>query len=264
MNSNHELIINGPIMRQQTSAKQIIGLLDSKVPDDANLDVYLNSRGGDVDEGKAIYSRLLTRSGETNVIVTSIAGSTAMWIALAGTKTTMFEHSQMKTHRSMKYIPPNLVNIAGVETLEHDLAKVKPELNQQDGIIANIIAKRSGQMLETVEKWMVDERSFTAEEAVSFNLAQEIIKHEPRVMNMIHKQKISNDSEMNWTEETFNVTHIPPNGEVNETDVNETPPVVIPRSQVQPAPITQDVVEKMQREIKLLGDRVDVLNAKTS
>ncbi len=71
----------------------------SEIPNDAQLDIYINSGGGDVHAGLAIYQQLKRRTGLNVVHVDGLAASIASVIAMAGDDIIIPASAQMMIHR---------------------------------------------------------------------------------------------------------------------------------------------------------------------
>jgi len=71
----------------------------ASVPSDVNIDVRINSGGGDYFDGIAIHSLLSRRTGATSVYVDGLAASAASIIAMAGDSIEMAAGSQMMIHQ---------------------------------------------------------------------------------------------------------------------------------------------------------------------
>lgn len=68
--------------------------------DAENLNIYINSGGGDVFAGNAIYNRLKAHKAHKTVHIDGVAASIASVIALAGDEIIMPENSYMMIHKA--------------------------------------------------------------------------------------------------------------------------------------------------------------------
>lgn len=131
--------------------------------------VEINSPGGDVWDGIAIYNALRNHPAEVTTRVDGIAASIASVIAQAGDRRVMMGGSQMMIH-----------NAWGLTVGDHndheDMARV---LAHQDSVIAQIYASRSGGDVDAFRALMEAETWMTAEAAVEAGLADEV--YEPPV-----------------------------------------------------------------------------------
>lgn len=92
------------------------------------LEVNINSFGGDVNAGMAIYKMLSEYSNTVNVYIRGIAGSIASVIALAGDNIYIAESGCMMIHRAWTNIEGNC----------HALKWAVEELERLDNIIADV------------------------------------------------------------------------------------------------------------------------------
>lgn len=128
----------------------------------AGVDVYINSLGGDVFEGMAIYN-LLVRSGlDVATYVDGAALSIASVVAQAGRTRHMARAGLMMVHEPAWWM--------GYATLEQLEQQAKP-LAALRTTIAEVYAARTGQTADAWLARMAAETWFTAEEAVAAGLA---------------------------------------------------------------------------------------------
>lgn len=128
------------------------------------LDVHLNSPGGEVNEGLAIYNCLLARDDVT-IYIDGIAASIATVIAMAGTKILIAETAQMMVHNAFS------MAIGDAE----DFRQLADRLDENTSNIAGIYAQRTG---KTAAHWleiMKNEGWYRGKEAVEAGLADGLI-----------------------------------------------------------------------------------------
>ena len=130
---------------------------------DANEDltVRINSPGGDVFDGTAIYNLLRTRTGVVDVVVDGLAASAASFIAQAGDTIKMERGTQMMIHDALGFTVGNAAD-------HREMAGLLDRVSDE---IAGIYAARAGL---TVAEWrdrMVAEVWYNAQEAVDAGLA---------------------------------------------------------------------------------------------
>lgn len=138
--------------------KQVAGLTVDKI------DLHLNSPGGDIFDGIAIYQILKSHDAEVTVYVDALAASAASFIAQAGDKIIMTSAATMMIHdgSAMAW---------GTAADMHSMGDV---LDKLSNTVAGIYADRAGQTKEFWRAEMVKELWLNAEEAVEFGLADEI------------------------------------------------------------------------------------------
>jgi len=144
------------------SQVQSLGTIDK-------LDVHINSGGGYVFEGLAIYNFLVGLEAQVNVYIDGIAASMASAIAMAGDNVFMPENAIMMIHN------PWDVSIGDAESLRKDadtLDKVKNSL-------ITIYRDRTGMDESEISALMDDETYLTAQEALDYGFIDAIIAPVP-------------------------------------------------------------------------------------
>lgn len=130
----------------------------------AQINVHLNSPGGDVFDGIAIMNSLRDHPANVTITVDALAASIASVIAQAGNKIIMGRNSTMMIH-----------NASGFAMGEaEDLEKMAALLRATTENIASIYAERAGGTAKQWLKIMDEETWYTAEEAVTAGLADEV------------------------------------------------------------------------------------------
>lgn len=125
------------------------------------LVVEINSPGGNVWDGLAIYNMLRGRQAPVTTRVVGIAASIASIIALAGDDVEIAEAALFMIHD-----PSGMV--AGSSD---DMRKMADALDQHADVLAGIYAKRTGRTTDSIRAAMKAETWFTAGEAITFGLA---------------------------------------------------------------------------------------------
>lgn len=87
----------GEVIRSETSAKALRDAL-AEYPDAKEIAIYINSAGGSVTEGTAIYNQLKRHSAHKTVYVDGFACSIASVIAMAGDTVVMPRNALMMIH----------------------------------------------------------------------------------------------------------------------------------------------------------------------
>lgn len=131
---------------------------------DGDVLVRINSPGGIVFEGFAIFNALARHAGEVTVIVEAVAGSMASLIAMAGDRIVMHENSFLFVHNPWGVT-------AGDAEAHREAAALLDKLREP---MVRAYATRSGQDEQTVTAWMDADTWFSADEAVKAGLADEI------------------------------------------------------------------------------------------
>ena len=129
-----------------------------------SIHVRINSGGGLVWDGFAIYQALVNHRARVRVSIDSVAASAASLIAMAGDEIRMAATSLMMMHEPQGFA----FGDAEVMRKQADL------LDDIGGLFAEAYAARSGESEEKVREWMSAETWFTASEAVDAGFADEV------------------------------------------------------------------------------------------
>lgn len=140
--------------------------LDSIATTDISL--YINSPGGSISAGLALYDVMKSLKSDIKTICVGQAASMAQILLTAGTKGKRFAypHAQIMMHQPMGQVSGQVTDIA-IQVQEFSKAKFN---------LANIIASHSGRSLEEVMKDAERDFYFTSEEARRYGLIDEIIR----------------------------------------------------------------------------------------
>lgn len=132
--------------------------------DEPKLLINMNSPGGDVFDGIAIYQALLDHPAEITVKVNGLAASIASVIAMAGDRVIMGARSQIMIHEGFTFASGDAAT----------MRKTAAMLDRVSDNIAAVYADRAGGDPVMWRNRMREETWFSAEEAVSAGLADEI------------------------------------------------------------------------------------------
>lgn len=130
-----------------------------------DLHVRINSPGGDVFDGYAIFNMLGAHDGQITVTVEGLAASAASFIAMAGDEIRMCLASQMMIHDASGICIGNAQDM-------RDWAAV---LDSVSTTIAGVYAERAGGDDSAWRGLMQAETWYTPQEAVDAGLADEVI-----------------------------------------------------------------------------------------
>ena len=145
------------------TAKQFISDLKA-LGDVKDITLSLNSPGGSVFDGLAIYNALRSSGANVTVKVMGIAASIASVIAMAGKKIVMPENTFMMVHNPL----------GGGFGHSEDLRAIADAMDKVgESLIATYVA-RTGKSAEEVKALLDAETYMSAEEAVSLGFADEL------------------------------------------------------------------------------------------
>jgi ATP-dependent Clp protease protease subunit len=144
------------------SSKSVIETI-AQLGDIKTLNVRINSPGGDVFEGFAIYNALNRAPMRIEVDIDAEAASIASIIAMAGDEIRIAENAFLMIHDPFSF---------AVGTSE-DMRKQADIMDQVRENLVQTYVKRTGQKETEVSDWMHDETWFNAEDAVTYGFADE-------------------------------------------------------------------------------------------
>lgn len=138
----------------------------SQIKENEDLTVYINSPGGSVFEGIAIYNLLSEYNPTVKVIgeASSIASVIAM--SAAPGKLLMAESASMLLHRPWSMMIGD----------EDDAAKLSEDLKKVKNMIIKVYKQRSGMSDNDIEELLLQDTYHSAEDCVKMKLADDIYK----------------------------------------------------------------------------------------
>lgn len=134
--------------------------------DVAEIDLHINSPGGFVWDGIAMYNALVNHRAKVTSYVDGMAASAASIVAMAGDHRIMSQGAQMMIHDAWGHTVGNAA----------DHEKMRDVLDHESNNLAAMYAQRSGGTAKEWRKAMLAETWYTADEAVSVGLADEVAK----------------------------------------------------------------------------------------
>lgn len=121
------------------------------------LDIFVNSPGGDVFDGVAIYNALRRYGNTKTVHVDGLAASAASLVIMAGDRIECAHNAQVMIHDPWAFAMGAAV----------DLRKTADLLEQTGETLVSTYASRTKQTPEDLRAWMAAETWMTAQEALA-------------------------------------------------------------------------------------------------
>ena len=163
-----------------TSPKQVETALTEAIDAEDDVIVRINSGGGLVTAGMEIYS-LLHGLDNVTVEITGIAASAAGVIAEAGKTVKMHPVSMIMIH-----------NVSGVFDGDyHDMKHAAGVLQDMNAAMAGAFVEKSGRPIDEVLSIMDKETWLTADQALEYGFADEIIHADVQAVNAYNGLSIS-------------------------------------------------------------------------
>lgn len=132
---------------------------------DREVTVYINSPGGDMFEGIAIYNRLREHKQKVTTKVLGMAASAASVIYLAGSERQVASSAFLMIHNCWTFLSGN----------RHYLRDVADDMEEFDAAMSDLYAETSGQPPESMAELMDDETFIRGKRAVELGLATSIL-----------------------------------------------------------------------------------------
>lgn len=149
----------------------------AEASDAESLEVHVNSPGGYVFDGVAIYNAIRGFKGPKTIYVDGLAASIASIIALAGDKVVTNEGALWMIHDPWS----GLYTVGTADEIEDDAKKTTTALRKIRETLLDIYQNATGQPLAKLSAWMGDETWMSAEEARERGFSDETAKQEPAV-----------------------------------------------------------------------------------
>ncbi|CAN1210367.1 ATP-dependent Clp protease proteolytic subunit [Tumidithrix helvetica PCC 7403] len=150
-------------------ANQIVAVmlyLDSEDPG-KDIRLYINSPGGSVTAGMAIFDTMQHIKSDVSTICVGLAASMGSFLLMAGTKgkRVALPHSRIMIHQPM----------GGTRGQATDIAIEAKEIVRVKGMLNSEYAKRTGQPLEKIERDMDRDYFMSADESKAYGLIDRVI-----------------------------------------------------------------------------------------
>lgn len=163
--TNREIFLTQEINSESSNQliKQLMIL--EKLDDSREVTLYINSPGGDVVSGLAVYDYMQLMKAPIRTVCIGTAASMGAILFLAGEKREMLEHTRLMIHDPAY----GGGDMAGKKP--HELQMYVDKLKQSQEIIAGIIAEKTGKSMEEVYEKTREDSYFNAKEAIEYRLA---------------------------------------------------------------------------------------------
>lgn len=158
--------------------------------DVTDINVRINSGGGDVFAGMAIYSMLQRHSANITVYVDGLAASIASIIAMAGDQVIMPKGAMMMIHNPWSSV------WGGDATDFRHMADVLDKIKQA---MLDVYTSKSSLSVDEISSLLDAETWMTAQEAVDSGFADVVEESTPVAASIRGKTAFFNNLEVDWT-----------------------------------------------------------------
>ena len=167
------IMLSGPI--EDDMANSIVAQLLFLDEQDSTKDIYLyiNSPGGVVTSGMAIYDTMNFIKADVQTIVIGMAASMASVLVSSGAKGKRFglPHSTVMIHQPS----------GGAQGQQTEIQIAAEEILKTRKMINGILAENSGQPIEQIERDTERDHYLTAQEAVDYGLLDGIMENSAKL-----------------------------------------------------------------------------------
>ncbi len=146
-----------------TSAQDFVDQL--KEVDTGQINLHINSPGGEIFDGLAIYNALKQHKASVTTYVDALAASAASFIAMAGDEVVMARNGVLMIHDGIGIVFGNAEDMRDTATI----------LDKMSDNIADIYAQRAGESVSHWRDYMKAETWFSAFEARDAGLADTVL-----------------------------------------------------------------------------------------
>lgn len=159
----------GPVNDQ--SANLVIAqllFLESENPD-KDISLYINSPGGSVSSGLAIYDTMQFIKPDVSTLCVGMAASMGAFLLAAGAKGKRFSlpNSRVMIHQPLGGVQGQASDI---EIHAREILSLRDKLNK-------ILSERTGQSLETIARDTDRDNFMSAEDALQYGIVDKVLTH---------------------------------------------------------------------------------------
>jgi ATP-dependent Clp protease, protease subunit len=165
----HRIIVLGTEVNDAVANRLCAQLLLLAAEDSrSDICLYINSPGGSVSAGLAIYDTMRLIPNDVSTLALGLAGSMGQFLLCAGTPGKRFSlpHAQVLMHQGS----------AGFGGTAADVEIYAEQLEKTGAMMIRLIAQHTGQPVEIVERDSLRDRWFTAEEARDYGIIDHIVE----------------------------------------------------------------------------------------
>ncbi|HEX3156888.1 MAG TPA: ATP-dependent Clp endopeptidase proteolytic subunit ClpP [Gemmatimonadaceae bacterium] len=147
--------------------------LESDNPD-RDVHIYINSPGGSVSAGLAIYDTIQFMKAPVNTICMGLAASMGAFLLAAGRpgKRSALPHSRIMIHQPSGGAQGTA---ADIEIQAREILYLRSKMNE-------LMAKHTGRAVEQIERDIDRDRFMSAEEAQAYGIIDQIVQHRGEIV----------------------------------------------------------------------------------
>jgi ATP-dependent Clp protease protease subunit len=165
----HRIVLLGSEVDDQVANRVCAQLLLLSAEDPrSDISLYINSPGGSVSAGLAMYDTMRLIPNDVSTLAIGLAASMAQFLLCAGTKGKRYSlpNAQVLMHQGS----------AGFGGTAADVEIYAEQLERTGETMIRLTAEHTGQPMETVREDSLRDRWFSAEEALEYGFIDHIVE----------------------------------------------------------------------------------------
>jgi ATP-dependent Clp protease protease subunit len=143
--------------------------------------LYINSPGGSVSAGLAIYDTMQYMRAPVNTICMGLAASMGCFLLASGKRRFALPHARIMQHQPSAGARGTA---ADIELQVKEIVFARTKTNQ-------LMAKHTGRTVEQIERDFDRDRYMSAEEAKAYGIIDEIITHRGELVGETHLESVT-------------------------------------------------------------------------
>lgn len=165
---NFEIYFFDDVTKESLKDFQMLLLKLNSINPNREIVIYINSYGGEVTSGLAMYDLMNMISNPIRTVCIGMAASMSALLFASGDRREVLPHAQIMIH------DPLVREIGGsalvIKQMSDNLLNIRSE-------VATILAKHTGKSVEEILENTRQDHYFTATEAVEFGLADKVLNN---------------------------------------------------------------------------------------
>ncbi|MHB1595542.1 MAG: ClpP family protease [Streptosporangiaceae bacterium] len=165
----HRIIVLGTTVDDAVAGRLCAQFLLLSAEDPrSDISLYINSPGGSVSAGLAIYDTMRLIPNDVSTLAMGLAASMGQFLLCAGTPGKRFSlpHSQVLMHQGS----------AGFGGVAADVEIYAEQLERTTALMTRLTAEHTGQPAEVIERDSLRDRWFDAEQAREYGLIDHVVQ----------------------------------------------------------------------------------------
>jgi ATP-dependent Clp protease, protease subunit len=165
----HRIVVLGSEVDDRVANRICAQLLLLSAEDSrSDISLYINSPGGSVTAGLAMYDTMRLIPNDVSTLAMGLAGSMAQFLLCAGTKGKRYSlpHAQVLMHQGS----------AGFGGTAADVEIWAEQLERTGSTMIELTAKHTGQPVATIQRDSLRDRWFSAQETLDYGMVDHIVE----------------------------------------------------------------------------------------